>query len=154
MIDTEYRALDANSRGRVTSWPRPMNCSRLRTMEAITMDKADSIVAPSRTATNDPTTPNTDQSSGIRSTATTASTTATWMTARMAALTALPRITALRNAGATSTRWVMPRSRSQMMAMPEKMATNSTDWDSTPGTRKALYGTSWVPSSRTRDTAE
>ncbi len=41
-----------------------------------------------------------------------------------------------------------------MMAMPEKMATNSTDWDSTPGTRKALYGTSWVPSSRTRDTAE
>jgi len=56
-----------------------------------------------------------------------------WERARRPAESALPITSAPRYAGLTSSLWMMPRSRSQIAAMPKKIEMNSTLCASTPG---------------------
>jgi len=63
---------------------------------------------------------------------------AAWAIARTPAETDLPRTSAVRGVGLTRNLWTIPRSRSQMIEMPLKMATNNTLCARIPGIRKSM----------------
>ena len=116
----------------------PMNRSRVRTRQAMISENVANPAAPRTTTTA---TPKIGTSPSWRWTpirAATMYTTTACTSARNPPASAFPETRARRDAGLTRYLWRTPRSRSQITAMPKKIAEKSALWASTPGARKSM----------------
>ena len=112
-------ALLAKNSGMVSTWPMPMKRSRVFTRQAMISENVEKTAAPSMTAASDAERGQRVPVDAARRAASARSVEMTaWDSARTPADSALPSTSAARGVGLARSLWTMPRSRSQMMAMP------------------------------------